>query len=267
MRKRILLLGVVLMVVGLCASAALALDPMGPPAAGLKKGQFSAGVDYSYSEMKLKFNESHYSGGGTLTPFKSKDFRMNKVYANIGYGITNNLEVFLRLGTADVAFRNNNSDYYNGDYDFAIGFGTKTTFYERDKLKIGGLFQVSWAGSDTEAIMNYSSYQTGDMWSDVAHVDTIEFQFAVGPTYSLTDKVSIYGGPFFHIVDGDVRGEWHNSSTGAYLGDEFYDIDETSTFGAYIGTQVDVTQNTSFNIEYQHTAAANALGMSFIWRL
>jgi len=265
MEKRILLLGVAL-VVGLCASAALALDPMGPPAAGLKKGQFSAGVDYSYSEMDLKFNEGHYTGGGTLISFKSK-FRMNKVYANIGYGITNNLETFLRLGATDTTFTNNNDVIFRGgDNNFAIGFGVKTTFYEKPKLKLGGLFQASWSTTDAGATVDHSSYPGSHMYSNEARINLMEIQFAVGPTYELTDKVSIYGGPFFHIVDGDVRGKWY-SMAGTYVGDEFYDIDETSTFGAYIGTQVDVTQNTSFNIEYQHTAAANALGMSLIWRL
>lgn len=248
------------------ASTSFALDQMVPPAAGLIKGQFSAGVDYAYSETDLKFNEGNYSGGGILTSFKSRDFIMNKIYANLGYGITNKLEAFLRLGTAEIAFKNNNNDRYNGDNKFAIGFGAKTTFCEKGKLKFGGLFQASWASSDTTAPVNWSSYQIGDMWSDTAHINIREFQFAVGPTYKLRDKVSIYGGPFFHIVDGDVKGKWHNLVNGSYIGDERYDIDETSTFGAYVGTQVDLTHNTSFNVEYQHTAAANALGMSMIWR-
>lgn len=268
MKKGILLLVVGFVIAGLCDSTALALDPMGPPAAGLSKGQFSAGVDYAHSEMDLKLNEGSYTtlAGGklTLVSFKSK-FRMNKVYANIGYGITDTLEAFLRLGAADASFKNNNEATFNGDSDFAIGFGVKTTFYEKPKLKLGGLFQATWSSTDASATVNTALYETSHMWSREAHVDLMEIQFAVGPTYELTDKVSIYGGPFFHIVDGSVKGKWY--SGGAYAGNERYDIDETSTFGGYIGTQVDLAQNVAFSIEYQHTAAANALGMSLIWRL
>jgi len=266
MKKWTLLLGVVFVIVGLCGSAALALDPMGPPAAGLKKGQFSAGVDYSHSEMDLKLNEGYYTGGGggTLISFKSK-FRMNKVYANIGYGITNNLETFLRLGAADATFKNNNDVTFNGGSDFAIGFGVKTTFYEKPKLKLGGLFQASWSRTDASKTVDHSSYPGSHMYSSEARIDLMEIQLAAGPTYELTDKVSIYGGPFFHMVDGGVDGKWY-TLVGTYAGNESYDIDETSTFGAYMGTQVNLAQNIAFSVEYQHTAAANALGMSLIWR-
>jgi hypothetical protein len=265
MEKRILLLGVVLVTVSFCSSTAMALDYMGAPAAGLKKGQFSAGVDYAHSEMDLKLNEGNFTVGGTLLSFKSK-FRMNKVYANIGYGICDKLEAFLRLGGADASFKNNNGATLNGDTDFAIGFGVKTTFYEKPKLKLGGLFQASWSRTDASATINYNAYATSHMWSDVANVELMEIQIAVGPTYELTDKVAIYGGPFFHLVDGDIHGKWHSLVNGAYAGDEYFDIDETSTFGAYMGTQVDVAKNIAFSIEFQHTAAAQALGMSLIWR-
>lgn len=266
MKKRILLLGVVFLTVGLCGSAALALDHMGSPAASLKKGQLSAGVDYAYSEMDLKLNEGYYTGGGngTLMPFKSK-FRMNKVYANIGYGITNRLETFLRLGTADATFKNNNDVTFNGGSDFAIGFGAKATFCEKPKLKLGGLFQATWSRTDASEAVNHAAYPGAHMYSSDVHISLMEIQLAVGPTYELTDKVSIYGGPFFHMVDGDVNGKWYTTG-GAYAGKEEYDIDETSTFGAYMGTQVDLAQNIAFSVEYQHTAAANALGMSLIWR-
>ena len=48
------ILGFALMMVVLGGSVALALDPMGPPASGLKRGQFRMGVDFSHSEMDLE---------------------------------------------------------------------------------------------------------------------------------------------------------------------------------------------------------------------
>jgi opacity protein-like surface antigen len=80
--KKNLLLAVI--VVALVSSAALALDPMGPPAAGLKKGQWSAGVDYSYSNMDLKQFLTSWSNNTNETLEINK---MHKIYANIGYGI------------------------------------------------------------------------------------------------------------------------------------------------------------------------------------
>jgi hypothetical protein len=266
MEKSKLLVSIVLVVVILSTSTVLALDPMGSPTASKKKGQLSAGAEYSYSEMDIKLNEGKYTGGGILNSFKSKDFRMNRVYANIGYGITNNWEAFLRLGSANASLKNNNDFRLTGDGDFAIGFGTKTTFFEKDKLKLGGLFQASWAHSDAEKFVNYTPYAASHMWSDEVHIDITEIQIALGPCYQLLEGISLYGGPFIHIVDGNVDGKWHNLTTGAFIGDESYDIDGTGRFGGYVGTQVEFAENISFSIEYQHTAAANALGMGLICR-
>ncbi len=35
---------------------------------------------------------------------------------------------------------------------------------------------------------------------------------------------------------------------------------------AYIGAQVEIAENSSFGIEYQHTAAADAFVVSLLWR-
>ena len=95
----------------------------------------------------------------------------------------------------------------------------------------------------------------------------MEVQIAVGPDYQLTEKVRIYGGPFLYLIDGEVKGEWHGlTAPNAYVGDESYDIDTVSTFGGYIGTQINIAKNLYYSIEYQHTGAADALGMSMTWR-
>jgi len=124
MEKRMLLLGLVFIVVGLCSSGALA-SPMGPPVAGLEVGQFSVGVEYSSTDMDVSID-------GTLTASAtglgevSEDYsdttnvESNMIFGNIGYGIYDYLEVFVRLGMADASFENVDSNY-----KFAYGFGTK----------------------------------------------------------------------------------------------------------------------------------------------
>ena len=51
-----------------------------------------------------------------------------------------------------------------------------------------------------------------------------------------------------------------------YYSNYSYDIDESSIFGGYLGAQIDIAKDISFNIEYQHTAFADALGMNLLWR-
>lgn len=243
MKNRIMLLCVVL--VGLCGSTALALDPMGPPASGLNQGQFSLGYEFSSSEVDLYRSHSYYSED---TAF---DTEMKKHYARLGYGISEKTEGFVRLGISDFDYeRGAGSGTWKGDDSgaFALGVGLKTTFHEDGNLKWGGLIQLSWAEySGSRANPDASSQQTGKFETTIT-----EIQLAAGPTYKLMEGVSVYGGPFLHVVNGD-HSHWHDSGSGDYS------VNEVSTFGAYIGAQVDLAANTALNIEYQDTGDAWAL--------
>jgi len=293
MEKKLLLLGVVV-VVCLCGSVALALDPMGPPAAGLKQGKWSAGFEYSYSDMDLKLKDGKLSyfwcelddtvyddesGSEKLGSTKVKGVKANKIYANIGYGIMDNWDVFVRLGGADAKFDSSGEDLdlkFDSDYVFAYGFGTRMTFWEQSpELKIGGLFQMSWAnlnsttqGTATE-LADGTSFET---WSDSIEVDISEIQIAVGPTWTPMQGVSIYGGPFLHFVNGDLEAKYNYSysddspysemETGKVSGD----IREDSCFGGYIGAQVQLGENAFVSAEWMTTGDAEAFGASVICR-
>ena len=64
--------------------------------------------------------------------------------------------------------------------------------------------------------------------------------------------VSLYGGPFMHLVDGD---HYHRHGGGS----RSYDIEERSSFGVYIGSQVELPGNAALSFEYQRTNDAWAL--------
>ena len=160
MEKRMLWLVLVLMAIGLCGSGAFATT-MGPPVAGLETGQFSIGLDYSNNDIGVDldgkgtslFRTKRYLNGDKFDDVKVSDgpekFKFSNgidsdmVFANLGYGVSDKLEVFLRLGVADFDM----IDMDSGD-EFAYGFGAKATFYEEGNLKIGALFQMTWAEAD-----------------------------------------------------------------------------------------------------------------------
>ncbi|MCX5637445.1 MAG: hypothetical protein NTX52_07105 [Planctomycetota bacterium] len=283
MEKKKHLFGVVFMVVCLCASAALAFDPMGPPTAGLKKGEFRVGFDYAYSEMDLKFNGGKVTAtgaGGTISAkvpsLTIKDFEMNKAYANIGYGIADNWEAFIRLGGADADFKVDGFKY-NGDFGFAYGFGTKATFFEQPDLKWGGLFQMNWAQSDFDKLSGSGTITEPDgtphtySGTETSEIDLYEIQIAAGPTWTPTQGVSIYGGPFLHFVSG----EFDYKDTGTIDGaagtfDGSWDVHERSCFGGYVGAQIDikpspseVTNGCYLFGEFQFTGDAWGFGIGF----
>jgi len=228
-RKRMLLLVVALMVAVLWSSAAWALRPMGPPMAGLKQSQMSVGFDFSWSKMNLE------ADGGTAEDVESLAY-----LANLGYGIADNWEAFIRLGLAGITVDNDEpgEEDFEGDNQFAYGFGTKVTFAEDDALTWGGLFQIDWTKSED---------------SDV-EIDSYGIQIAAGPTYQM-EGMGLYGGPFLHFVGGEV------DTPGGTI-----DIEQESIFGGYVGAQFDIAENASWNIEYQLTGDASGIGVGIVWR-
>ena len=285
MWKRFTLAANLIVVMSCFCSTASALDFMGPPSAGLKKGQLGLGADYSYTRMDIGLdngmvNSAFYKHGALfssstskVSSFTLKRLKMHKLYANIGYGIADNWEAFIRLGGVNPEFSGNffptstgsQSRDYNGDIGFAIGFGTKVTFYEKDKLKLGALFQMSWASSHATA--------SGVDWKESVDIDIIEMQIALGATYQLTEKIAIYGGPFWHFInfnDSDMKGYRNYDSDPSqdekWISRSSYDIDDISNFGGYIGAQYEIFKDTLCCIEYQHTRSAHALAMSVRWK-
>jgi hypothetical protein len=266
---------VMLFVVSCSSTFALGLSPMGTPTAGLKQGNLSTGIEYSYSKMDLKANGGRleidgFAGSFKLPGFDIENFQTNKVYAKLvgASRVTDKWEAFVRMGVADNNFEDMDGFRYNGDIGFAIGFGTKVTFWEQtSNLKWGGLFQMDFSKSEIDKLSG-SGTVDGTSYSGTftSEISFYEIQIAVGPTYKLMDRALIYGGPFFHLLDGDLDGKLAGTIDGLDGTAKIsYDIDEESYFGGYIGAQFDISENSFINIETQFTGDAWAImgGLGF----
>lgn len=256
-------------------STAFALDPMGPPAAGLAEGQVKIGIDYSHSKMDLElsagtwieFLDGATFDAGEAVPFTLKNFKAHRTYANIGFGASDRIEAFIRIGGTEGRFGDSvweDQERFESSNDLAVGGGIKATFYDDGALQVGGLFQGSWA--------EYNGTLCSPNWSsaDRVEIDLAQIQIALGATYTWAERFSIYGGPFLHFVSGtldDTLNELSETDPVGLLTSEYsWDIDEDSIFGAYAGVQLELAENCSFNIEYQRTGSADAVGMSLLWR-
>ncbi|UCE47427.1 MAG: outer membrane beta-barrel protein [Phycisphaerales bacterium] len=273
MRKAVL---AVLACAVVCSSAptALALDPMGPPVAGLEQGQFKTGLEFSFSEMDLETTngtflellDGVFFDAGEATSFTIKDFEIAKTYLNLGYGFADIFEGFLRVGGTKGEFGDSiweDAEEFDSGNGLAVGGGLKVTFLEQDGLKLGGLFQGSYSG--------YHGKMESPNWTgpDFVEIDLTEIQIAVGASYTWAERFSIYGGPFLHFVGGELDNAVGASITGGgeLLNSQYlWDLDEDSVFGGYIGAQLEIAEGCSVNIEYQKTAAADAFGASILWR-
>ncbi len=215
----------------LMCSQAFGLTLMGPPMAELEQGQKGVGFNLSYSEMDLK--EKALGLSATLEDVESFSYLFN-----LGYGVSDEWDVFARLGLTDIEYED-----FDGSAEFAYGFGTRATFVQQDSMSLGGLFQILWSEAD-DTILGIN-----------VDVEYYEIQIAVGPTFDY-DGLSIYGGPFLHFVEGEID----------YAGVLTSDIEQESEFGGYVGLNAELAENTDLQIEFQITGDAYAICTGIGWR-
>lgn len=273
-RHKIGFLRVMFMMIGLATPTAFALDPMGPPVAGMNAGQMQVGVEYSNGSMDLElsggkwveFLDGAFSAAGDAVDFDLKDFESHRAYANIGFGPTDRIEAFVRVGGIEAEFGDSiwlAQEKFESSTDIAVGGGLKATFFDDGALQIGGLVQASWA--------EYNGTLTGPtlLAPDRVTIELTEIQAAVGAAYTWAERFTIFGGPFVHFVSGDLDDSFTEvdpGTGGLLLSDYSWDIDEDSSLGGYFGGQLELSDNCTFSIEYQITGGADAFGMSLLWR-
>ena len=252
MGKKLLLLGLVFVVVGVWTPNVFAFGYVGRPTAELNKGQWSAGFNYSYSTQDLetvRARESSvwqaYTAGGVLDGegsdppeswrSASRDFNTQRYLGRVAYGISDCWTVYGQLGGADVKgdFRDFDeedaawSEWHgvNFDNDFTWGWGTKITFAKRPKTEWGVALQMNWldtslsrkeSGSDVEVVEDEEddggSYPYTYTESSTVDLDTWDLLIVVGPTVDMGGW-RLYGGPFYYYLSGDLDGDWRETDT------------------------------------------------------
>jgi hypothetical protein len=241
----------VLATICIMSSVVLALDPMGPPKADLLKGQLSVGAEYAQGEMDILRKTASWSDAK-----QTVNGKFDKIFANIGYGLSENVVGFIRLGAGQIDFdREADWTKWNGDgnYDFVWGGGFKSTLTESESIAWGILGQFSSGEYTGDAT------STDDGEKAEYEVQMYEIQLAIGPTFKISDCFQIYGGPFAHLVSGDY--------TDIKEEDELEKpLEEKNNFGGYIGTCIKLAENTSFNVEYQDTGDAWAFAGGITFR-
>ncbi len=284
MEKRVALLALVLMVIGVCSPVAIAIPPMGPPRASLHEGQSALGLEYGYSEMDLQtfgsvIEKQFISGvlqttATSYTSFEIKDLQSNMFWGRLDVGTWENWDMFVRIGLSDAQddISSVNADGslsdqykdYKGDNGFGWGFGTRATFYQEGDTTWGGLIQVTWSNPDSsDVIIESEPSFTGEV-----EMDYWEVQIAIGPTVEL-DNCRLYGGPFLHFINGDLNLNGSYDPTGVIdliTQDTSHEIREESQVGGYAGAQWYLNENSSLFTELQFTSDAWGFGIGTTWK-
>jgi hypothetical protein len=252
----------------------LAMGLLGPPTAGLEQGQFDLGGEYAYSNVDFEakdgswteYLDNSYNSKGNADSFTIKNFKTSTGFVRFGYGIGDNAEVFVRLGTSKARFDDSiweDSEKFNSDFDSVFGVGFKVTVFEQENFKFGGLFQADTAQYDGQLYANHWASR------DFVKADITQFKIAIGGTCILSEGFSVFGGPFLHFINGSLTDELTevDSGTGGLLRSKYtWEIREDSIVGGYIGARIDIAENSSVALEFQHTSGADVIGAGVDWR-
>lgn len=289
MGKKFIVAGLVIAV--LCGNV---FAIIGPPTAGLKKGQWSGGFNYTYLDMdldKMKAKWSEYDDGvlvdsGTERA-KFKDVITNLYYGNLGYGIEDWWQVYVQMGISDLRAKiRGEDDFYedawasfNFDKDFAWGWGTRITFAKQDKVEWGAAVQMNWLNTHlTESgasqwvnIDESTGYET-----DKTKIDLTAYNLfvALGPTIDM-DGWKLYGGPFYTYLSGEAKGRYtevgvddivdYSGIPYTYVIKGKGDIESEDNFGGYIGGQFNIAQNLDVIAEAGTTGDSWFAGAGITW--
>jgi opacity protein-like surface antigen len=280
-------LAVGLVVVAVCSSVVSALPAMGPPKALVGQDQWAIGLGYSYSQMDLEASgKSREDPGSEVwgpwlgSKHDIQDLTSSIVLGQLGYGVAENLDVFVCLGVSDVQddMKESVAGAYPGDkytgldsgFGLAWGLGARATFLQDGDVTWGGLIQVIWENpSEGDIKLSPEPPTLPNPLTGDAELDLREIQVAVGPTLQLQD-FCIYGGPFLHFVDGDIEASVSGLDSSGVPPLERVelseDIQEESVFGVYAGLQGEASENMSWYAEYRMTGDAWGVGIGAVRR-
>ena len=239
MEQRKMLLSI--MVVGMLSSAALAIAPMGPPVAGLSQGQYAVGLGYAMSDETVEVSGPFSGSDDEL------DVERTMYYGCLGYGISNDWNVYAAIGMADAEIDiENTSEDFDGDAEFGFAVGSKRTLYDN--------------GTDTKwgTIFQYCTGETEDkMFGENVELDWYQIQLALGPAVQINEDICLYGGPFLYFLEADVKIE-NDIAPGVHSYEEF---EQAWELGGYIGGLINLGASAQLSIEFLFTGEGWAAGI------
>lgn len=281
----------------LVAMPALALAPIGPPRALLEQGRWAVDTEYSYGQMDLASLGAYtlaFSYDISPTPSYSYDYseqgyshlaindlRSHIILASIGYGLSDNWDIYVRCGIAD-AKASVNSFSYGGGFGIAYGLGTRATIHENGSLAWGAAIQVTWANPGSDTITSVETFYPEPEGSPEAvdvplsgpmEMNWRETQILIGPTWS-QGNMQAYGGLVLHFVNGDLTWTGTYSYEGTVEGSTEtvtasgtinHQVREESDVGGCLGILWQAMDRASIYVEGQFTGTDWCIGAGAHW--
>ncbi len=255
MRLKILF---VFLVLGVLCSSAWAV--IGPSTAGLNKGQWSLGYNYSYSKHDLDRAKAT-SNEGDVYQYDVEDLAIQRHYGTLSYGVADWWELYASVGVADVKEHETYDDVYeystNFDNDLAWGWGTRITFAKGEKVSWGVAVQMNWLDTDWS-----DDYDAG---SEELSLESYDVLVSVGPTIDMGGW-KLYFGPFYYCFNGDYDYTDEYDDEGPVVYKESATVREDTNFGGRVGVLIPVAQNWDLTAEAAMISGGWGLGGGLAWK-
>lgn len=176
------------------------------------------------------------------------DFHQTQAYAQLGYSLTDRIEIYLQGGAADLSV----DDAFDGD-DFKGGFvpfgavGFKALLTDRKPLGIGIFAQGTV----------FSDYDDQGLLDGVATKEELTGMYEVAGgvvLQSVLEGAILYGGPYFFLREGDFE------VTGRPSGS----FEEDSNFGGFIGMRWPLRNGINVDLE-GHVRTGVSIGADLLY--
>jgi hypothetical protein len=200
--------------------------------------------DWSHSQFDIRYDDEWIFPDGAAV-------ESEMYFARVLFGVADGAQISGHIGVTEIDSALDDSDYHSGN-DLAWGVGSKLNFGRMGPCDLGVAFQFTSLRADDRTFV-------GPLLIREKHTAYL-FELAVGPTYQ-THGVSIYGGPFLHIITGEEEG-WIDSMRAGSMDIE----EEGSEVGGYAGISVEAATNTNIALEYQFTDDSWAIGAGIVHR-
>lgn len=206
------------------------------------QGKFAIGLDQEFVfDRDLEFDKANWdlAAEGVSSIEKIEIDKLYRTMVKTSYGLTDNLDIYLKLGVADFKAK---SDYtksnrartgiYDGKNAFAYGFGTKGT------SKLG-----DWLiGADLQYLRHQHDWTPkGDFEGEGNEATIQEWQVAPYVGYKIGNFV-----PYLGVKYSDLRAKavWGGADAGDWEKGKADD-----NVGVFVGTDYKIGKNFSLNIE------------------
>ncbi|WP_298038205.1 hypothetical protein [uncultured Desulfuromonas sp.] len=227
--------------------------PFGPLSSDLAPGQIDLGTGYFHVSADWE---------GASRDFSDIKLNQNQLYLQMGIGLGRHWEATVRGGVADWQMEN---AYVleNGDSDNSLlPYGTVTLkgpLFIGKALEIGSFFQGSYFSLyDDSATAVAQDSQTGTLITGREKVffDNL-WEFNIGLAFQIElEGAYLYGGPFYHMAETDVRNVFSASGfSSEKLREET--LEEENNMGVVLGIRWPLRNGLNIDLEGQYKSSVS----------